>query len=70
MQPTRLNIDPDSNTAAKEWKHWLKTFENYTEVLTEALPAAQRNARVNKMRVLTNCVSHQVYDHIDECETY
>ena len=70
MQPRRLNIDPGSHAAAKDWRHRLKTFENYNEVLTEALPAAQRDAGVNKLRVLTNCVSHQVYDHIDECKTY
>ena len=28
MQPCRLNLDPGSNSAAKEWKHCLKTFEN------------------------------------------
>ena len=70
MQPSRLSIDPGSNTAAKEWKHRLKTFENYIEVLPEALPAEQRDAGVNELKVPTNCVSHQVYDHIDEYETY
>ena len=48
----------------------MKNFENCIEVLTEALPAAQRGAGVNKLRVLANCVSHQVCDHVDECETY
>ena len=68
MQPCRLNLDPGSNSAAKEWKHWLKTFENYVEVLTGAHHEERRN--FNKLKVLVNCVSHQVYDHIDECETY
>ena len=68
MQPCRLNLDPGSNSAAKEWKHWFKTFENYVEVFTDAHHEERRN--FNKFKVLVNCVSHQVHDHIDECETY
>jgi len=38
IQPCKLDIDPVSNTAGKEWKQWLKTFENYIDIITEALP--------------------------------
>ena len=33
MQPSRLNLDAGSPSAPKKWSHWLKTFENYVEVL-------------------------------------
>ena len=68
MQPHRLDIEPGSISAAKEWSHWLKTFENYIEVLTAALPEERRN--IDKLKILINCVSHRVYDHVEESETY
>ena len=67
MQTYRLDIELGSISAAKEWRHWLKTFENYIEVLTAALPE-ERN--IDKLEVLINCVSHQVYDHVEESEIY
>ena len=27
LRPDRLDTDPNSSTAAKEWTHWIKTFE-------------------------------------------
>ena len=49
-------------------KTLVKNFENYVEVLTAALPEERRN--IDKLKVLLNCVSHQVYDHVEESETY
>ena len=68
MQPSRLDLEPGSSSAAKQWKHWLKTFENYIEDLTANQPAGQGN--IDKLKVLINCVSHHVYDHIEECDSY
>ena len=50
IQPCRLNLDPGSNSAAKEWKHWLKTFENYVEVLTDAHHAHQNGEILTNLR--------------------
>ena len=33
MHPSRLNLDAGLPSAPKEWSHWLKTIENYVEVL-------------------------------------
>jgi len=33
MKPSRLDLDPSSSSASKEWRHWRKTFENYVEGL-------------------------------------
>ena len=64
MKPTRLELDPNSSTAAKEWKHWRRTFENY---LTEVSDSA---ADANKLRALINSVKYNVYDYIEGCTTY
>ena len=29
LKPARLDLDRNSPTAAKEWKHWHKTFTNF-----------------------------------------
>ncbi|XP_042218088.1 uncharacterized protein LOC121863481 [Homarus americanus] len=38
LRPTRLDIDPNSPTAAKEWKHWHRTFINFIEEYGENAP--------------------------------
>lgn len=29
LRPERLQVDTNSNTAAKEWLHWKRIFENF-----------------------------------------
>ncbi|XP_066980104.1 uncharacterized protein [Macrobrachium rosenbergii] len=62
LKPCRLDTDPSSPTAAKEWKHWHRTFQNFIEESGEAAP--------NKLRALVNCVSPSVYELIEDCVTY
>ena len=68
LQPARLDLDASLPDAAKQWRHWRKTFENFLEECTESVPAGGR--RPNKLRALTNYVSHSVYKHIDELNDY
>ena len=67
MQPSRLNLDAGSPSAPKEWSHWLKTFENYIEVLDASHADGQPTDR---LIALVNCVSYQVYEYIEEATTY
>ena len=50
-----------SSSAAKEWRYWRKTFENYLEFFPR--PAKGEEA-INKLRVFTNCEDVKVYDVI------
>ena len=61
LKPERLDTDPSSPSAAQEWKHWRRTFENFLE----AVPGED----VNELRLLTNFVSPRVYETISECTT-
>ena len=62
LKPERLDTDPNSSYASKEWTHWLKTFQNFMSVLpTEGL---------NKLCVLTNYVTPKIYESFAECATY
>ena len=62
LKPARLHLDPNSPSAAKEWKHWHKIFTNF---LTECGSRAP-----DKYRTLINYVSHNVYEYIEDCTDY
>ena len=62
LRPERLETDPNSSTAANEWIHWRRTFENFLAVLPEE--------GLDKFRVLTNFVSPLVYQYIEESGNY
>ncbi|XP_064080604.1 uncharacterized protein LOC135197465 [Macrobrachium nipponense] len=62
LKPTHLDLDPSSSSAAKEWRHWHKTFSNFIQECGEMAP--------NKLRTLVNYVSLNMYDYIEECVNY
>ena len=62
LKPARLDLDPNSPSAAKEWTHWHKTFTNFLTECGERAP--------DKYRTLINYVSHNVYEHIEDCTDY
>lgn len=62
LKPDRLDVDPNSADAAKSWKHWKKTFDNFL--------ASFQNEPSDKLVVLTNFVSPTVYDIIADCTDY
>lgn len=70
LRPSRLDIDPNSSTAANEWRHWHKTFTNFIEDCTDKASQTKGCKPPNKLRTLINCVSHSVYQYIEECTTY
>ena len=52
---------------SKGMDHWLKTFENYVEVLDASHADGQPKDR---LKALVNCISYQVYEYIKEASTY
>lgn len=52
LNPACLDLDPNSPTAAREWKHWLCTF---IEECGDNTPT--------KFRTLKNSVSRKVFDY-------
>ncbi|XP_071814632.1 uncharacterized protein [Apostichopus japonicus] len=65
LRPERLETDPNSNSASKEWAHWIKTFENFVQVLP-----TPSTGEIDKLSILTNFVSPRIYETISECTTY
>ncbi|XP_012563224.2 uncharacterized protein LOC100214858 [Hydra vulgaris] len=62
LKPTRLDLDHNAPTSSKEWKHWKRIFENFIEDCGEDAP--------DKFRSIINFVSSNVYDYIEECDSY
>ena len=62
LRPDRFEGSANTSTSAKEFTHWLKTFEHYVDVLPQE--------NLDKLKLLTNYVSPAVYDYFSECDTY
>ena len=62
LRPERLETDPNSGKASKEWLHWKRTFDNFW--------AVQPQDDLDKLSVLANFVSPSIFQHIEECTEY
>ena len=62
LRPARFNALPNTTSATKEFKHWLRTFDYYLEVLPQE--------NLNKLRILTNFVSPEVFEIFNENTDY
>uniref|UniRef100_A0A6P7GGN7 Uncharacterized protein LOC114336882 n=1 Tax=Diabrotica virgifera virgifera TaxID=50390 RepID=A0A6P7GGN7_DIAVI len=67
FRPDKLEADPNSQTAAKEFKHWYETFKNFLESNKSTEKSLEDK---DKYMLLINFVSHSVYDYISEAKTY
>ena len=63
LKPERFNIDPTCVNAEAKWSHWKITFGDFLEGITNI-------AEGNKLPLLCNYVSSNVYQFINECRTY
>ena len=63
LKPEKLNINPESPTAAKEWNHWLQMFENFLDV-------AKVDDEDKTLKILQNSMTCSVYEYISESTTY
>ena len=59
LRPERLETDPNSVEASKEWLHWKRIFDNFLAVLPQT--------NLDKLSVLANFMSPSIFQHIEEC---
>ena len=64
LEPKKLDFSPSTPSSAKQFNFWLKTFENFLKRLQKA------SADIDKLDVLTNCLTADSYEYISECVTY
>ena len=62
LRPERLDTDPNSGTAAKEWLHWRRTFENFMAVLP--------HKDLDRLVILSNFVSPSIFQQIEDFTDY
>ena len=60
LKPERLELDPTETDADKKFKHWLRTFTNYSNGVDAA----------DKLNLLINFVGHKAYSLIENSDTY
>ena len=59
LKPEQIDLDPNSPIAAKEWKYWLRTFNNFI--------AECGNVAPDKYRTIINLMTHNVFDYVEDC---
>ena len=61
LKPRVFETDPNAPDAAKQWKYFYRCFQNFlTEVEGDG----------NRLKLLINHISPDIYTFIDECQTY
>ena len=68
LRPTRFESELSTPNVEKEWKHWLRTFENYLGALT--ITGTEDEQQTKKLQALTNSVSASVFEYITDVTTY
>ena len=68
LKPVKLSIDPNSSSATKEWKHWIRTFKAYVSRYLQT--SDEEQADQDKLAALISCATPQVYELFDHCSTY
>ena len=64
FKPEKLDLDPLSEVAAREWKHWVRTFN------TLVIRAEKQDKDVDKLGLLINFISSEIYSHIVDAKTF
>ena len=64
LRPARLEISTVNEESSKRYVYWEKTFQNYISTLEDA------NNEQKKLMVLTNNISMENFDIIQDCTTY
>ncbi|XP_076814961.1 uncharacterized protein LOC143461082 [Clavelina lepadiformis] len=68
LKPAKLEVDINCETTSKLWKHWKRTFDNFlAELAREQTSTAPP---INKLQLLTNFVSAEIFEFIEDCNTY
>lgn len=67
LKPRIFETDHNDPKAAKQWKYFFKTFENF---LTKVEHNEDDDEDANKLQLLVNHVSPDVFTYIEDCETY
>ena len=69
LKPERFEVEPNSPSSEKHYKHWKMTFSNYLESTLADTDGEEANAR-KKWFALINCVSADVYEIFSDASDF
>ena len=61
LKPERLELDPAATDSDRKFKHWMRTFTNYSNFIQDD---------AGKLNALVNLVGHEAFELIENDETY
>ena len=64
LRPERFDAVPNTSGADKAWTHWKRTFNGFITSIDTTVQT------VNKLDILVNYVSPDVYEYISECNDF
>nr|XP_045588770.1 uncharacterized protein LOC123750711 [Procambarus clarkii] len=64
LRPEQFVTDPNSTNTSQKWRHWLKTFNNFSLAVQQTTPT------VDMLGLLINYDAPRVFDYIADCTTY
>ena len=67
LRPERLNLEVKSTDAEIEYKHWIRTFDNF---LGAVIKEDSDTSDTDKLKILLNYITPKVHNHIADCTTY
>lgn len=73
LRPERFDVDPSNTFATCTWLHWRKTFENFIDASIKETgddKAKLESINKNKLLLLLNHVSPNVYSYISDARSY
>ena len=70
LKQMRLDVHPSSQTASKQFKHWIKVFCDFATGCVLQAAGQDGQPRVGKLRILFAYVSADLYEFVEGCETY
>lgn len=75
LKPKVLHWNPHEEGAASNYRHWKRTFENFVaeivkDAQTKATAANVAYIPINKLNILTNYVSGDIFEFIEGAELY
>ena len=68
LRPERLTTPPSEHNSQQKWVHWKRTFDNFLSKCPSG--TATDISDEDKLSLLINSISTELFDYIASCETY
>ena len=63
LKPDRFDVTSNDANAESKWRHWKQTFTNFLNSISKVEES-------DKLPLLSNYVSSNVFQYINECNDY